>query len=73
MKEIFANNSFSVLAHSFGISASQQDTTLMYSVDGVVWNAKADIPAGETILVINVPRGILFKLEGNNDTLVLKY
>ena len=73
MKEILGENSFSVTTHSFAISALSAGGNLMYSADGEVWTFKAAIPAGETTVVVNVPRNLLFKIEGNVDKFIVKY
>lgn len=67
---IKGEQTFNVAATRFGISASKDKYTLMYSVDGKDFDAWEDeTPAGENVLVIGNPRGMIFKLSGNTDTL----
>lgn len=56
---------FQVQAHSFSVY-SEAGYTLNYSADGVHYTAYSDAtPAGETLIVNGVAKGMFFKLAGN--------
>lgn len=64
---------FSVLAHSFSVySASAY--TLNYSADGKHYTAwDESTPAGETLIVNGVAKGMYFFLDGNSGDAVITY
>lgn len=65
---------FSPLAENFGISASNETYTLNYSTDGEHFTAlDKETPAGENHFVVNVPKGVYFKCDGNNSKLTISY
>ena len=62
------------MAHSFVISASGQGYTLNYSADGTSWTAWSEAtPANENCVVNGVPKGMLYKLVGNTDTVEITF
>lgn len=64
---------FSVLAHSFSVySASAY--TLYYSADGIHFTAwDEETPAGETLIVNGVAKGMYFYLGSNSGEAVITY
>lgn len=65
---------FSPLAHSFGISASNEAYTLYYSSDGITYTAiDKETPSGENHFVVDCPKGVFFKCVGNNSKLTISY
>ena len=58
---------FQVLAHSFGVSPSENGYTLEYSADGYDYTEWEEAtPADENLFVINVPKCAYFRLKGNS-------
>ena len=58
---------------SFVISPSETAYTLNYSADGVSYTAWQEETPGNEVLVVNgAPRGMYFKLVGNNSILTLQ-
>ena len=75
MKKMTINGEahFSVLAHSFSVY-SDDAYTLNYSADGINFTAwDAATPAGETLIVNGVAKGMYFYLEGNTTDAVITY
>lgn len=73
-KKITGEQVFQPLAHSFGLSESNEGYTLAYSADGVNFTNYEDAtPANETLIVNNVPKGFYFKLVGNVGDVILNY
>lgn len=65
MKKITGEQPFQVAAHSFSVY-SEDSYTLNYSADGVNYTAYDEAtPAGETLIVNGVAKGMYFYLEGN--------
>ena len=65
---------FQVLAHSFGISQSNEGYTLNYSADGITWTSWTDAtPANEDCFVNDFPFGAFFKLVGNASEVQIIY
>lgn len=74
MKKITGERPFQVLAHSFGVSASNEKYTLNYSADGITWTEWDEpTPANEVLFVTNVPKSCYFKLVGNNSEVTITY
>ena len=64
---------FSVLAHSFSVYCPDA-FTLNYSADGEHFTAYDEAtPAGETLIVNGVAKGMYFYLSGNNSTAIINY
>lgn len=58
---------------SFVISPSNESYTLHYSADGKAYTAwEEETPANEVLVVNDAPRGMYFKLIGNNSVLTLQ-
>lgn len=66
MKKITGEEKFQILAHSFSVySASAY--TLYYSADGVHFTSWGEeTPAGETLVVNGIAKGMYFYLKGNS-------
>lgn len=65
---------FSVLAHSFSVGHSSSGYTLLYSAGDDKFTAWEEAtPANETLIVNGVAKGMIFKLSGNTDTVIIKY
>lgn len=65
---------FSIMAHSFVISASGQGYTLMYSANGNGFTAWEEAtPANEVLVVNDIAKGMVFYLSGNTDTVEITY
>ena len=65
---------FSTTKENFGISASNEEYTLNYSTDGIVFTpVEESTPSGENHLVIDAPTGIYWKCVGNNSELTISY
>ena len=65
---------FSIMAHSFVISASGQGYTLNYSADGNGFTAWEEAtPANEVLVVNDIAKGMVFYLSGNTDTVEITY
>lgn len=65
---------FSVLAHSFSVGHSSSGYTLLYSAGDDKFTAwETPTPANETLIVNGVAKGMIFKLSGNTDTVIIKY
>lgn len=65
---------FQIVAHSFIISPSSEGYTLQYSADGenfTDWDENT--PAGENLVVTNVPRLAFYKLKGNGSEIIINY
>ena len=64
---------FSVLAHSFSVY-SDSSYTLNYSADGEHFTAwEEETPAGETLIVNGVAKGMIFYLDGNSGDAIITY
>lgn len=64
---------FSVLAHSFSVYCPDS-FTLNYSADGEHFTAYDEAtPAGETLIVNGVAKGMYFFLDGNTDDAIITY
>lgn len=64
---------FSVLAHSFSVY-SDSAYTLNFSADGEHFTAYDEAtPAGETLIVNGVAKGMYFYLDGNSGDAVITY
>ena len=75
MKKIVVTDeaAFSVLAHSFSVY-SDSSYTLNYSADGEHFTAwEESTPAGETLVVNGVAKGMYFYLDGNSGDAVIIY
>lgn len=73
-KQITGEQSFSPLAHSFGVSPSTSGYTLAYSADGVNYTLyEESTPANETLIVNGVPKGFYFRLAGNTSDVTINY
>lgn len=58
---------------SFCISPSSTEYTLHYSADGKSYTAWEEAtPANEVLVVSDAPKGMYFRLIGNNDILTLQ-
>ena len=67
-------DNFQIVAHSFIISPSSEGYTLQYSADGEQFtNWPEATPAGENLVVTNVPRLTFYKLLGNASTVTINY
>ena len=65
---------FSVLAHSFAVGQTSNGYTLMYSAgDGNFTAWSAATPSNETLIVNGIAKGMIFKLSGNTDEVIIKY
>lgn len=65
---------FQVLAHSFAVSPSQNQYTLMYSSDGYDYTSYSDAtPANETLVVNDIAKGMYFYCSGNTSELTITY
>ena len=65
---------FSVLAHSFSVGHSSSGYTLLYSAGDNNFTAwTAETPSNETLIVNGIAKGMIFKLSGNTDTVLIKY
>ena len=74
MKEISAEQRFSVPVNNFAISPSDDEYTLMYSADGVDFTAwTQSTPANEVLVVNNFPKNMVFYLSGNTSDVVITY
>lgn len=65
---------FSVLAHSFSVGHSSSGYTLLYSAGDnnfTAWTAAT--PSNETLIVNGIAKGMIFKLSGNTDEVLIKY
>lgn len=70
---VTGENHFSVLAHSFSIF-SKDAYTLNYSADGEHFTAwEKETPAGETLIVNGVAKGMYFFLSGNGSDATITY
>ena len=73
-KMINGEEPFSVLAHSFSVGQSSSGYTLLYSAGDNKFTAwTAATPSNETLIVNGVAKGMIFKLSGNTDTVLIKY
>jgi len=75
MKTIIVNDEapFSVLAHSFSVY-SDSAYTLNYSADGEHFTAyDQETPAGETLIVNGIAKGMYFYLDGNSGEAKISY
>ena len=65
---------FSILAHSFCVGQTSNVYTLMYSVgDGNFTAWEEATPSNETLIVNGIAKGMIFKLSGNTDEVIIKY
>lgn len=72
--KITAEAPFQILAHSFGVSPSEDGYTLQYSADGYDYTDWEEAtPAEENLFVINVPKFAYFKLKGNSGEVTICY
>jgi hypothetical protein len=72
--KISGETPFSVLAHSFSVGYSSSGYTLMYSAGDdnfTAWSAAT--PNNETLIVNGIAKGMVFKLSGNTDEVIIKY
>lgn len=73
-KTIKGGEQFQILAHSMGISPSAEGFTLNYSANGKDFTAWTEAtPANENLMVINFPKGMYFKLVGNNSDVTVTF
>lgn len=74
MITISGETPFSVLAHSFSVGHSSSGYTLLYSAgDGNFTAWTAATPSNETLIVNGIAKGMIFKLSGNTDSVIIKY
>lgn len=65
---------FSIQSNAFGVSPSNEEYTLQYSVDGVNYTDYKDkVPAGENLVVCGVSKELFFRLKDNNSDVMIKY
>jgi hypothetical protein len=65
---------FSVPTERFAISPSNEGYTLNYSADGVNFTAIDEAtPANEVGVFVDAPKGMSYKLVGNNSTVYTQY
>lgn len=65
---------FSTTSENFGISASNEEYTLNYSTDGIVFTpVDESTPSGENNFVIDAPTNIYWKCVGNNSNLTISF
>lgn len=72
--KVEGSNSFSVPEKSFAVSPSAQGYVLKYSADGKNFTAYDEaVPANEVLVVNGVAKGMVYKLDGNTDTVFVQY
>lgn len=71
---ITGEKAFSVPTRSFAVSPSNEGYTLNYSADGVSYTAYTTAtPANEVLIVNGVPKGMIYKLVGNQSELTVTF
>ena len=72
--KVSGENAFGVPANGFAVSASEEGYTLNYSADGVSFSPISEAtPANEVGVFVDAPKGMIYKLVGNNSTVYIQY
>ena len=74
--KINGDDAFQVLSHSFSVGKASNSYTLKYSASGRDddWTSyDEEIPAGETLIVVDCAFGQYIKLDGNTDEVDIIY
>lgn len=64
---------FQILGTSFGVSASESDYTILYSIDGQTYTTLKSVSAGENVNISGRAIGTFYKLSGNTSTVEVVY
>lgn len=72
--KVIGEQAFGIPATGFAVSPSTEGYTLAYSADGVSFtNIDTATPAGEVGVFVDAPKGMIYKLVGNNSEVYIQY